>query len=166
VIAYRGMLDVPVELVRYLARLPAAERRRRGTREGSRVLTTYRQAVFALTWFRQREDIEDLGAGFALWRSTAYRYHAEAIAVLAAQVPDLHDALERVKAQGWTYVVLDGTLIDADRDLTPTVNAKGQVVDLWYSGKNHQHCGLVQAVMRPDGIPVWLSAVEPAAPTT
>lgn len=160
-IGYRAMLDVPVELVRYVARLLAAERRRRGTREGTRVLTTYRQAVFALTWFRKREDIEDLGAGFGLSRSTAYRYHAEAIAVLAGQAPDLHEALERVKAEGWAYVILDGTLIDADRDLAPTVNAKGQVVDLWYSGKNHQHCGLVQGVMRPDGIPVWLSAVEP-----
>jgi hypothetical protein len=68
VIGYRAMLDVPVELVRYVARLLAAERRRRGTREGTRVLTTYRQAVFALTWFRKREDIEDLGAGFALSR--------------------------------------------------------------------------------------------------
>jgi hypothetical protein len=55
------MLEVPVELVRHVAPLLAAERRRRGTREGSRILTTYRPAVFALTWFRKREDIEDLG---------------------------------------------------------------------------------------------------------
>lgn len=32
VIAYRAMLDVPTELVTYLARLLAAERRIRGTR--------------------------------------------------------------------------------------------------------------------------------------
>jgi hypothetical protein len=36
-------------------------------------------------------------------------------------------------------------------------------VDLWYSGKKHAHGGLVQAVMRPDGVPVWLSAVEPGS---
>jgi hypothetical protein len=161
VIAYPAMLDVPVELVRYLSRLLAAERRARGTRNGTRVLTTYRQAVFVLAWFRNRSDIQRLGAGFGLSRATAYRYHAEGIAVLAAQAPQLHEALERVKAQGWAYVILDGTIIDADRDSAPNLNAKGQVVDLWYSGKSHTHGGLVQAVMRPDGIPVWLSAVEP-----
>ena len=155
------MLDVPVELVRYLSKLLADERGRRGTRKGSRALTTYRQAVFVLVWFRKREDIERLGAGFGLSRATAYRYHAEAIAVLAAQAPDLQEALEEVKAQGWAYVILDGTVIGSDRDSAPNLNAKGQVVDLWYSGKSHTHGGLVQAVMRPDGVPVWLSAVEP-----
>ena len=157
------MLDVPVEVVRYTSGLLAAERRRRGTRPGSRVLTTYRQAMFVLAWFRTRGDVEVLGAGFGLSRATAYRYQGEGIAVLAAQAPDLHQALEQVKADGWTYVILDGTLIDTDRDLASALNAKGQVVDLWYSGKNHQHSGLVQGVMRPDGVPVWLSDVEPGS---
>jgi hypothetical protein len=161
VIAYRAILDVPVELVHYLSRLLAAERRRRGTRKGSRVLTSDRQALFALAWFRKREDIELLGAGFGLSRATAYRYHAEAIAVLAAQAPDLQEALEQVKDQGWGYVILDGTIVGSDRDSAPNLNAKGQIVDLWYSGKSHTHGGLVQAVMRPDGVPVWLSPVEP-----
>jgi DDE superfamily endonuclease len=155
------MLDVPVELVRYLSGLLAAERRARGTRTGARVLTTYRQAMFVLAWFRKREDIERLGAGFGLSRATAYRYHAEGITALAARAPDLHEALEQVKAQGWAYVILDGTIIGCDRDSAPNLNAKGQIVDLWYSGKSHTHGGLVQAVMRPDGVPVWLSVVEP-----
>jgi hypothetical protein len=38
------MLDVPRELVRYLARLLAAERRARGTRRGTRALTSFYQA--------------------------------------------------------------------------------------------------------------------------
>lgn len=160
-IAYRAMLDVPVELVRYLSRLLAAERRTRGTRHGTRTLTTYRQAMFVLTWFRKREDVERLGAGFGISRATAYRYLAEGIAVLASRAPDLHETLEQVKAQGWAYVILDGTIIGSDRDLTPTTNAKGQAVDLWYSGAKHTHGGLVQGVMRPDGVPVWLSVVEP-----
>jgi DDE superfamily endonuclease len=163
VIAYRATLDVPVELVRYLARLLAAERRRRGTRKGTRAATAYRQAVFVLAWFRKREDIELLGAGFGLSRATAYRYHAEGIAALAAQAPDLHQALDQVKEQGWPYVILDGTIVGADRDSAPNLNVKGQVVDLWYSGKNHEHGGLLQALMRPDGVPVWLSAVEPGS---
>lgn len=155
------MLDVPVELVRYLSKLLADERRRRGTRPGARALTAYRQALFVLVWLRKREDVERLGAGFGLSRATAYRYQAEGIAVLAAQAPDLHAALEQVKAQGWTYVILDGTIIGADRASAPNLNTKGQVVDLWYSGKSHSHGGLVQGVMRPDGVPLWLSVVEP-----
>ena len=160
-IVYRAMLDVPKELAGYLSRLLAAERRRRGTRKRARRLTPYQQAVFALAWFRKKEDIELLGAAFGLSRATAYRYHGEAVAVLAAQAPDLHQGLEQVKAAGWAYVILDGTLIGADRDLTPAVNTKGQVIDLWYAGKSHHHGGLVQGVMRPDGVPVWLSDVEP-----
>ena len=41
-IAYRAMLDVPRELVHHLARLLAAERRARGTRQGTRALTCFR----------------------------------------------------------------------------------------------------------------------------
>jgi hypothetical protein len=167
VIAYRAMLDVPKELARYLSALLAAERRRRGTRKGTRLLTPYRQAVFALAWFRKgfrkKEDIGLLGAGFGLSRATAYRYQGEAVAVLAAQAPDLHQALEQVKAEGWAYVILDGTVIGADRDLAPAISAKGQVIDLWYAGKSHHHGGLVQGLMRPDGLPVWLSDVEPGS---
>jgi hypothetical protein len=165
VITYSAMLDVPVDLVRYLSKLLSDERRRRGTRPGRRVLTPYRQAVFVLAWFGKREDIERLGVGFGLSRATAYRYQAEGIAVLAAQAPDLTEAL-RLQTQGWTYVVLDGTIIGADRDLAPNVNAKGQVVDLWYSGKSHTHGGLVQALMRPDGVRSGCPRSNPAAPTT
>jgi hypothetical protein len=157
------MLDVPVEVVRYVSRLLVAERRRRGTRRGVRALTPYRQAVFVLAWFRKREDIAVLGRGFGLSRATAYRYHDEAVTVLADQAPDLHDALEQVAAQGWAYVILDGTVIGSDRDATPHLNAKGEVVDLWYSGAKHTHGGLVQGVMRPDGVPLWLSPVEPGS---
>ena len=62
-IAYRAMLDVPRDLVRYLAGLLRAERRRRGTRHGSRALTCGKQALFVLVWFRKREDICLLGRG-------------------------------------------------------------------------------------------------------
>jgi hypothetical protein len=42
---------------------------------------------------RKREDIAVLGAGFGNGRTTAYRYHDEAVTVLAEQAPDLHEAL-------------------------------------------------------------------------
>lgn len=76
---YRCILDVDPELVRYLARLLRAERRRVGTRRGTRLLTPFRQALYALAWFRDRIEIERLGAGFGLSRATAYRYLEESI---------------------------------------------------------------------------------------
>jgi len=72
VIAYRAMLDVPRELVGYVSRLLAAERRARGTRRGSRALTCWKQALFVLAWVRKREDLAVLGAGFGISRATAY----------------------------------------------------------------------------------------------
>src|SRR5579871_957332 len=100
VIPYRAMLDVPDGLVRYLARLLAAERRYRGTPARSRKLTPRGQAVLALRWFRDRTRIEALGRDHGISRATAYRYVAEAVGVLSAQAPDLAGALERALAEG------------------------------------------------------------------
>ena len=36
--------------------------------------SVWKQAVFALAWFRDRPDIRRLGAGFGISRATAYRY--------------------------------------------------------------------------------------------
>jgi hypothetical protein len=102
------MLDVPRELVRHLARLLAAERRAVGTRRGTRALTCFYQALLVLIWFRKAEGTTLLGAGFGVSRATAYRYMAEGIAVLAAHRPGLHEALQRVAADGWAFVILDG----------------------------------------------------------
>jgi hypothetical protein len=48
------MLDVPAELVLYVAKLLDCHRREIGTRRGTRALTCQKQAVFALAWFRDR----------------------------------------------------------------------------------------------------------------
>ena len=40
---------------------------------------------------------------------------------------------------------------------------KGEVIDLWYSGKAHVHGGNVQAVFTPDGFPLWVSEAEPGS---
>ena len=120
------MLDVPRELVVYLARLLAAERRARGTRKGTRALTCFRQALMVLVWFRKGEDKALLGAGFGVSRATAYRYVAEAITVLVVQVPDLHSALRRVADEGWSHVILDGKLFVTDRLAETTTSVKGR----------------------------------------
>ena len=75
----------------------------------------------------------------------------------AAQAPDLRDALERAQDDGLPHVIPDGTIIPADRCKGPALSAKGEVIDLWYSGKAHTHGGNVQAVIAPDGFPLWVS---------
>ena len=160
-IAYRAMLDVPRELVGYVSRLLAAERRAVGTRTGTRALTCWYQAILVLVWFRKGGDKALLGAGFGVSRATAYRYLAEAIKVLAAQAPDLHEALQRVAADGWSHVILDGKLFATDRLAETTTSVKGETIDAWYSGKHRDFGANIQAIMRPDGLPIWTS---PAAP--
>jgi hypothetical protein len=163
VISYRATLDVPRELVQFTAKLLAAERRRRGTPAGSRALTCFGEAVLALRWFRDRTSPTALARDHGISRATAYRYLDEITEVLAAQAPDLHQALERAKELGFSHVILDGKIIPADRCKEPTVSVKGQVIDLWYSGKAHCHGGNIQAVTAPDGFPLWISPAEPGS---
>jgi len=160
-IAYRAMLDVPRELVLELAKLLRAERRALGTRKGTRLLTCFKQALFVLVWFRTKGDVEIVGAGFRLSRATSYRYRDEGVRVLAAQAPDLHDALAEVAEQGWSHVVLDGKLIRTDRCAETTTSVKGETINAWYSGKHRAPGGNVQALMRPDGQPIWVADVAP-----
>lgn len=81
--------------------------------------------------------------------------------VLHAQSPDLHEALVEVAEQGWSHVVVDGKLFRTDRCAETTTSAKGKTVNSWYSGKHRAFGGNIQAVMRPDGFPVWTSEVVP-----
>ena len=73
-LSYRVILDVPLPLAVFVSRLLAAHRREIGTRDGTRALTCWKQAVFTLAWFRDRPDIRRLGQGFGISQATAYRY--------------------------------------------------------------------------------------------
>jgi DDE superfamily endonuclease len=163
VIAYRATLDVPRELVQFVARLLLAERRRRGTPRGSRALTCFGQAMLGLRWFRDRTTADALARDHGISRATAYRYLDEVIAVLAGEAPELHKALDRAKDEGFSHVILDGKIIPADRCKEPAISAKGEVIDLWYSGKAHTHGGNIQAVLAPNGFPLWVSDAEPGS---
>ena len=162
-IAYRATLDVPRELAWFVAKLLAAERRRRGTPRGSRALTCFWQAVLGLRWFRDRTAPDALARDHGISRATAYRYLDEVIAVLAEQAPDLREALERAQDEGLPHVILDGKIIPCDRCKEPAVSVKGEVIDLWYSGKAHAHGGNIQAVTAAGGFPLWVSEVEPGS---
>jgi hypothetical protein len=163
VIAYRATLDVPRELAWFVAKLLLAERRRRGTPRGSRALSCFWQAVLGLRWFRDRTAPDALARDHGISRATAYRYLDEVILVLAAQAPDLREALERAAGEGFSHVILDGKIVPADRCKEKTLSVKGEVIDLWYSGKAHTHGGNIQAVIAPGGFPLWVSDAEPGS---
>jgi hypothetical protein len=161
VLSYRVMLDVPGQLVVFVAGLLVAHRREIGTRRGTRALTCGRQPVFALAWFRDRPDIARLGKGFGVSQATAYRYLEEAITVLAARAPDLREALGRAVGQGLPHLILDGKVVAADRLKEKAISRKGKEIDRWYSGKAHAFGGNIQALFGPGGIPLWVSPVLP-----
>jgi DDE superfamily endonuclease len=163
VIAYRATLDVPRELVQFVAKLLWTERRRRGTPRDSRALTCFWEAVLGIRWFREPATPGALARDHGVSRATAYRYVDEVIAVLADQAPDLREALERAREEGLSHVILDGKVIPCDRCKEPAVSVKGEVIDVWYSGKAHAHGGNIQAVTAPDGFPLWVSEVEPGS---
>ena len=146
-IVYRATLDVPRELVWFAAKLLLAERRKRGTPRGSRALSCFWQAVMGLRWFRDRTTADALARDHGVSRATAYRYLDEVILVLAEQAPDLRRALERAKDEGSSHVILDGKIISCDRCKEPTLSVRGQVIDLWYSGKAHVHPSGWQTVL-------------------
>jgi len=160
-ITYRATLDVPMELLRFVTRLLIAERRDRGTPAGSRALTCREQAVMVLRRFRDRARPEQLARDHGVSRATAYRYIGEGADVLAAQAPDLHEALERARQEGAAFVILDGKLFGTDRLAEQVTSVKGAPIDAWYSGKHHRPGGNIQAVMLPGGLPIWAGPAEP-----
>jgi hypothetical protein len=88
-----------------------------------------------LRWFRDRTTAGALARDHGISGATAYRYLDEVITVLAGQAPDLHEALKRAQDEGFSHVILDGTVIACDRCKEPAVSVKGEIIDLWYSGK-------------------------------
>lgn len=160
-VTYPAMLDVPRELIRFVAGLLRAERRARGTRKGTRRLTCYFQALFVIAWFRDKPNITRHGAAFGLSQSTAYRYLHEVVDVLADQAPDLRQALEKAVADGLPHLEMDGKIFDSDRCHDKTVSVKGETIDAWFSGKTGGFGANVQALCEPDGFPIWTSDALP-----
>jgi hypothetical protein len=102
-----------------------------------------------------------LGRGFGISQATAYRYLAEAIAVLTARAPALQQALEKAREQGLAYLILDGKVIAAGRCREKTTGVKGEETGRWYSGTAHRIGGNVQALLTPAGVPLWVSPALP-----
>jgi hypothetical protein len=60
-------------------------------------------------------------------------------------------------------VILDGKVFGGDRCAETVTSVKSEDIDVWYSGKAHCHGGNVQAVTRPDGLPLWVGPAEPGS---
>src|SRR3954464_1407216 len=143
-----------------MTELLVAERLRCGTPVGSRAASARAQAILLLRWFREDADMKVLALDAGVSLATGYRYLHEGIDVLAAQAPDLQEALAAGAAAGWTHVALAGTLVRTDRCRVKNPDTGH---DLWFSGKHRAHGGNVQIVCDPDGHPVAVSRVEPGS---
>ncbi|MBB4943780.1 hypothetical protein FHR32_008181 [Streptosporangium album] len=156
-ITYTAELDMPREVVLFLAGLLRAERVRRRTRAGTRALGEFKQAVLIIRWLVDGARIARLAADNAISHATCDRYVEEGVTVLKAPAPTLQEALTAAKAAGYTHLHLDGTLIETDRCRALGPNG----ADLWWSGKHKQHGGNIQVLSSPGGDPLWTSEVRP-----
>ncbi|MFF3878552.1 transposase family protein [Streptomyces sp. NPDC001978] len=156
-ITYTAVLDVSRDTAEYLARLLRGHRERLGTRQGTRALGVFKQAVLVLRWFVDGTRIAQRARDNGISAPTAYRYLHEGLTVLADDAPDLSTALERAVAAGYTHLNLDGTVVRTDRVAAPGPSG----ADLWWSGKHRHHGGNVQVISAPDGWPLWISPVRP-----
>ncbi|ONH28042.1 transposase family protein [Pseudofrankia asymbiotica] len=156
---YTAELPLGDHTVFRLASLLVAERQRRGTRSGTRTLSTLEQAVMVLRWFCDGLKARQLFKDHGVSRSVGYRYLHEGVAVLAWRAPDLREALMRARIAGYDHVIIDGTVIETDRLRVP---GPTEGVDLWWSGKAAHHGGNIQVLSAPDdGWPLWISDVRP-----
>ncbi|MFB9802187.1 transposase family protein, partial [Streptomonospora salina] len=127
---------------------------RRAARSRWRRLDAAQQALLVLVHLRKGETFAEVGAGFGVGATTAWRYVRETTRLLADQAPSLEQGLRRVRSNGWEYVILDGTLIACDRLAADRP---------FYSGKHRHHGMNAQVVATPDGDPVWVSGALPGA---
>lgn len=158
-ITYRATLDGPATTVARVSHWLAAYRRAHDVRPWQRAATPYVQAVMALRWFKEATDLRILARDARVSIATAYRYLHEAIDVIAAHIPGLDEVLAHGRRQGWSFVCLDGTLIESTRCSARSESGN----DIWYSGKHKRHGGNIRVLTDPRGFPVWTSEVEPGS---
>jgi hypothetical protein len=131
-------------------------RARLGTRW--RRLTVGRQALLVQAHLRKGETYTDLATGFGIGigMTTAFRYIHEALEVLAALAPSLHDAV--TVATSKAFVIIDGTLLRIDRAGMSSGRDRP-----YFSGKHKAHGVNVQVLADPTGRLIWASPALPGA---
>ncbi|MDX2851161.1 IS5 family transposase [Streptomyces sp. PA03-3a] len=147
---YPSGVDVSTSTLRYLSALLRARRQERGTRW--RRVSVGRQALLVLAHLRSGHTYAQLAAGFGVGTTTAYRYIAEAIDVLATLAPTLTEAMNTASTKA--FVILDGTLLPIDRIAADRP---------FYSGKHKKHGMNVQVITDAAGRLLWASPALPGA---
>ncbi|WP_405766624.1 transposase family protein [Streptomyces sp. NBC_00080] len=135
-LVYPSGLDVSSSTLRFLA----AHLRER------------RQALLTLAHLRNGHPYAQLGAGFGVGTTTAYRYITEAVDLLAELAPTLAEAVRTASMKA--FVLLDGTLLPIDRIAVDRP---------FYSGKHKKHGMNVQVIADPFGRLLWASPALPGA---
>ncbi|GAA3244556.1 transposase family protein [Actinocorallia longicatena] len=149
---YRAAVDLSRSTLNYVAGL--IRRRRKQIGSTWRLLNPGQQALLVLAHLRKGETFAEVGAGFEVSTSTAWRYVEETVALLSARSPKLTAALAKAKKDGLHLLVLDGTLITTDR-----VKADRP----YYSAKHRCHGMNVQVIAGPDGTILWTSGAMPGS---
>lgn len=149
---YRAALPLSRSTLNYVAGVIRRYRKTIGSRW--RAINPGRQALLVLAYLRKGENFSELGAGFEVSTSTAWRYVEETTTLLAARAPGLKPALRAAKAAGHSYLILDGTVIEIDRIAADRP---------FYSGKHRLHGMNVQVLASPEGEIVWLSPALPGS---
>jgi hypothetical protein len=150
VLVYPSGVDVSSSALRFLSAKLRQRRRELGTRW--RRLSVGRQALLTLAHLRNGHPYAQLAAGFGIGTTTAYRYIAEAVEVLAALAPTLAEAVRAASSKA--FVLLDGTLLPIDRIAADQP---------YYSGKHKRHGMNVQVLTDPFGRLLWASPALPGA---
>ncbi|ROO83488.1 DDE superfamily endonuclease [Actinocorallia herbida] len=147
---YRAAVDLSRSTLNYVAGL--IRRHRRAIGSAWRLLNPGRQALLVLVHLRKGETFAQLGAGFEVSISTAWRYVEEVVALLSSRSPKLTQVLRRAVRDGLHLLVMDGTLIRTDR----------VAADRPYYSAKHRHHGVnIQVIAGPDGEILWTSGALP-----
>jgi hypothetical protein len=147
---YRAAVDLSRSTLNYVAGL--IRRHRKAIGSTWRLLNPGQQALLVLVYLRKGETFPELGAGFGISTTTAWRYVEETVMLLSARSPKLGQALRRAKRDGPHYLVLDGTLIPIDRIAADRP---------YFSGKHRVHGMNIQVIAAPDGTILWTSGAPP-----
>jgi Helix-turn-helix of DDE superfamily endonuclease len=113
VLFYRAALPLSHQTLTFVSGAIRAHRREIGSLW--RALNPGQQALLVLVYLRKGDPFAQVGAGFGVSTTTAWRYVNETVDLLAARAPKLRAALRTAKRQGMAYVIIDGTLIPIDR---------------------------------------------------
>ncbi|MFE6334352.1 IS5 family transposase [Streptomyces sp. NPDC057798] len=149
-LVYPSGVDVSSSALRFLTQQLRRHRRTIGSRW--RRLSAGRQALLTLAHLRVGHTYAQLAAGFGVGTTTAYRYVAETVELLATLAPSLADAVRTASVKA--YLILDGTLLPIDRIAADRP---------FYSGKHKRHGMNVQVIADPFGRLLWASPAMPGA---